>query len=62
LLDAIRAVASAAGELTGERAERLRQIERLFAPDPEQKAPLGLAPLRPVGDHAVRRLPAKRKR
>jgi hypothetical protein len=62
LLDAIRAVASAPGELTGERAERLRQIERLFAPDPEQKTPLGLAPVRPVGDDAVRRLPAKRKR
>ncbi len=31
LLDVIRAVASAAGEVTGERAERLRQIEQLFA-------------------------------
>ncbi|MFO1206212.1 MAG: DUF3141 domain-containing protein [Burkholderiales bacterium] len=30
LLDAIRAVASASGELEGERAERLRQVEQLF--------------------------------
>jgi hypothetical protein len=30
LLGAIRAVASAPGELTGERAERLQQIEQLF--------------------------------
>jgi hypothetical protein len=30
LLAAIRAVASAPGELTGERAERFQQIEQLF--------------------------------
>jgi Protein of unknown function (DUF3141) len=62
LLGVIRAVATAPGELTGERAERFQQIEQLFqAAGGEHNEPRNPAATQALGDKAPRPLSIKRK-